>query len=79
MGWLTWFNKTQKCINPLPNVKILDLSRLKALAYDKINVVQELKFGVGRVESIAEKEKMLVTSIFSFSHKVFYSYPLQGC
>ena len=39
----------------LPNNNILDLSKLKALADDKINVTQKLKFDLGRVENIAGK------------------------
>ena len=41
--------------NPLPDNKILDWSKLKALADDKINVVQKLKFVEGRVENIVGK------------------------
>ena len=40
-----WFNS-------LPNDKIVDLSKLKALADDKLNVTQKLKFALGRVENI---------------------------
>ena len=45
----------------LPNVKILDWSKLKALGDDKINVIQSLRFfffflgGGGIVENILEK------------------------
>ena len=42
-------------LNSLPNDKILDWSKLKALADDKINVVQKLKFVGGRVENIVGK------------------------
>ena len=41
--------------NPLPNNKILDLSKLKAFADDRINVTQKLKFALGRVENIVGK------------------------
>ena len=41
--------------NPLPSNKILDRSKLKALAGDKITVIQKLKFGMGRVENIVGK------------------------
>ena len=37
--------------NSLPNNKILDQSKLKALADDKINVTEKLKFVSGRVEN----------------------------
>ena len=36
------------CLNPLPNEKILDLSKLKAFADDKISVTQKLKFFFGK-------------------------------
>ena len=41
--------------NYLPNNKILDWSKLKAFADDKINVNEKLKFGIDRVENIAGK------------------------
>ena len=42
-------------INCLPNDKILDWSRLKAFADDKINVTKELKFVLGREENVVRK------------------------
>ena len=42
-------------LNSLPNDKILDLSKLKAFADDKINVSEKLKFGLGRLENTLEK------------------------
>ena len=36
--------------NPLPNDKILDLSKLEAFADDKINVTYKQKFILGFVE-----------------------------
>ena len=57
--------------NFLPHNKFLDCSKLKASADDKLNVREKLKFTLGRVGNIVEKEKMLVTSIFSFSYMVF--------
>ena len=42
-------------------------------------VAQMMIFDFDRTESIREKEKMLVTSIFSFSHNVFKRSLLQGC
>ena len=41
--------------NSLPNVKILDLSKSKAFAEDKINVTQKWKFVMGRVKTIVGK------------------------
>ena len=42
-------------INSLPNDKISDWSKLKALADDKINVNEKINFGLGRIENIVEK------------------------
>ena len=42
-------------INPLPNDKILDLSKLKAFADNNLNVNQKLKFASGRAEKIVGK------------------------
>ena len=42
-------------VNSFPNDKILDWSKLKALADDKINVNEKLKFGLGRVGNSMEK------------------------
>ena len=52
--------------NSLPNNKIL-----KAFADDKINVSQIMISVFDRVENIVVMEKMLVTSIFTFSHNIF--------
>ena len=42
-------------VNFLPNDKILDLSKLNALADDNLNANNKLKFGLERVENIAGK------------------------
>ena len=48
------------------------MSKLKAFADDKRNTILILKIVLETVsKTLWEKEKMLVTSIFSFSHKVF--------
>ena len=39
-------------VNPLPNEKNLDQSKLKGFADDKINWIQKLKFVLERVENI---------------------------
>ena len=41
--------------NSLPNDKIFDDSKSKSFADDKINVTQNLKFVMGRVENIVGK------------------------
>ena len=58
-------------LNSLPNDKILDQSKFKAFVDDKINVTKILKSVQGREETLWGKEKILVTSIFFFSHNVF--------
>ena len=50
--------KTTNCgrhFNPLPNNKILDVSKLKAFADNNLNVNRKLKFAFGRVENIVGK------------------------
>ena len=42
-------------INSLPNDKILDWSKLKEFADDKLKLSQNLKFALGRVENIVGK------------------------
>ena len=41
-------------VNPFPNGKILDLSKFKAFADDKIDVFKSMIFVLGRVENIVE-------------------------
>ena len=55
-------------IIPLPNDKNLTLSKLKAFADDKINV--NINDTFIEYKTLWEKEKILSTSIFSFSHYV---------
>ena len=43
---------SQERINSISNNKILDWSKLKAFADNKINVKGKLKFGWGRIENI---------------------------
>ena len=43
--------------NLLPNDKILDWSKLRVFANDKINVNQKPNFALGRVENIAGKHE----------------------
>ena len=70
---------TCNCLNPLPNDKILDLSKLKVFADDKIYLTEKLKFLFRRVENIIGKGENTVTSIVFFSHNVFKSLLIQGC
>ena len=58
-------------IDSLPNNIILDQSKLKAFADDKINITKKLKFILWKAENIVGKGENAVTSIFSFSQNVF--------
>ena len=53
-----------------PNCKILDLSKLKAFADDKIIVTKTLKFDLGRVENVAKGENVGCQH-FLLHHNVF--------
>ena len=44
-----------KFLNSLPNDNLVDLFKLKAFADDKINVSEQLKLLLGRVENIVGK------------------------
>ena len=46
---------SSESFNSLPNNKILDWSKLKAYADDKINVTEKLKFVMGKVENFVGK------------------------
>ena len=54
--------------NSLPNDKILNRTKLKAFADDKINVIKKLKIVLGLVENIVGKK---ANAGFFFSHNVF--------
>ena len=58
-------------VNPFPNDRILDMTKLKAFADDKLNVAKMMNHLLNWKENTVGKEKMLVTSNFSFSHSVF--------
>ena len=51
-------------------IKILALAKLKAFANNKFYVDKLLFLSVTLRKTLQEKEKMLVTSIFSFSYSV---------
>ena len=45
----------EKRVNSLPNDTILEWSKLKAFADDKINLIEKLKLALGQVENIVRK------------------------
>ena len=56
----------------------MDWTKIKAFADDKLNVAAMMISAYDRKKTMWEKQKILVTSIFSFSHNVFkrhYMYP----
>ena len=71
--------KVSETFNFFPNDKILDWSKLKAFADDKLNVAKMTNSPLIKQKTLWVKEKMLVTSTFSFSHNVFKILLSQGC
>ena len=70
------------CIfNPLPKEKILDLSKLKVFADNKVNLTQKLKFAYGKVNNIVGKgENAGYQHFLLFPHcfqKAIFSGPLR--
>ena len=66
-------DKKLSIVNSLPNNKILGWSKLKTFADDKLKVAKIMNFVFDSVENI------VVTSIFSFSQKVFKRLLSKGC
>ena len=68
--------------NPFPHDKILDQTKLKAFADDKLNVTKMIIYVFDRVENIVGKGEIACTSNFSFSHNFFqkasFSDPSKG-
>ena len=66
-------------VNSLPSDKYSDWSKLKELADNKMNLTEELKFLLGRVENIAGKgENAGYSSNFSFFYTIFKRLHYQG-
>ena len=57
--------------NSLPLKKVLDWSKFKAFADDKINVTKKLNFDLGRVENIVGKGENANYQHLSFFHNIF--------
>ena len=72
------FSFFHNVFNPLPDNKILDWSKLKAFADDKLNVTQMIISVFDRVENIVGKGEIACTSNFSFFHNVFKRLVSQG-
>ena len=68
-------------VNPLPNNKILDWSKLKAIADDKMKVLKMVIFVFDMIENIVEKEGNASYQYFLFLpqcfQKAFYSRSLK--
>ena len=61
----------KSAFHPFPHDKILDQTKFKAFADNKLNVTK-MKISVfDRVENIVGKGEIACTSNFSFSHNVF--------
>ena len=65
-------------LNPLPNNKILDRSKLKAFAEDIINVNEVLKIGLGRIENIVGKGENAGYQHFLLFPQCFQKPPVSG-
>ena len=61
----------KRSLNPFPNNKILDQTKLKAFTDDKLSVTKMIVSVFDRVENIAGKREIACTSNFSFYHNVF--------
>ena len=59
--------------------KLFDCGKLKAFADGKLKVTVMLRFAFHWVKTLWEKDKMLVTSNFSYSRNVFPNAFSQGC
>ena len=75
---LTEFDGKYKVVNPLPNDKILDWSKLKAFADYKINVAEKLKAVLEQVENITGKGENAGYQHFLLFPKCFQKPSLSG-
>ena len=64
---------------PITRRQILDSSKLKEFADDNFEFDENGRKLSKQVENAVEREKLLVTSNFSFSHSVFKRLVSQGC
>ena len=68
LSFLILHHTLLSCINPFPIRQILDSSKLKEFANDNFEFDES---SPKWLKTLWEKEKLLVTSNFSFSHSVF--------
>ena len=71
-----------KGFNPFPHYKVLDQTKLKAFADDKLNVTKMIISVFDRVKTLWEKEKLLVQAISPFPtmfSKGFFPKSLKRC
>ena len=79
-------HKTKACgilphiheFNPLPNDKILDLSKFEGFADNKTSVTQKLKLALQRVDNIVEKEEIACYQHFLLFPKCFQNVTFSG-
>ena len=65
------WEKEMMLVNPFPHDKILDETKLKAVADEKLSVTKMIISVFYRVENIMGKGEIACTSNFSFSQNVF--------
>ena len=58
------------CINPFSQDQMLDQTKLKAFAGDRLNVTKMINSVFDRAENIVQKGEIACISNFSFSHNV---------
>ena len=66
-------------INFLPNDKILNQSKMKDFADEKVNATEKLNFVLGRVENIVGKGENAAYQHFLLFLQCFKSFLSQGC
>ena len=64
-------------VSPIPKQQILDSSKLKEFAEDNSELMKTAERSLKGWKTLWEKEKLLLTSNFSFSHGVFKRLVLQ--
>ena len=72
------FSKSELYFNSSPNEKILDWSKFKAFADDKIDVTQKLKFVLEMVENIVGKGENAGYQHFLLFPQCFQKVPFTG-